>query len=167
MVSVGAVLLLRALLSPIRALWRLLIPTPQSIALSVLRNGGLEVPVGGVPAGERRTWRDSIGLGEDGVIVVFASVNVEHGLSPLESEPQTNVELAVAVDGARIGRSVVTLHPGDASVVSCTTSIRAKAGVPRITATLLPFEAGVKVGDFALVSLFVPETMADITTTQQ
>jgi hypothetical protein len=142
---------------------RLLRPSPQSIALSVLRGGGLEVAVGGVAAGGKRTWRDSIGLAEDGVIVVLASVNVEHGLSPLESEPTTNVELTVSVDGARIARSVVTIRAGEAGVLSCTTSIRAKSGVRRISATMLPFDAGVKVGDYALVSFFVPETMADIT----
>ena len=147
----------------VRASLRLLRPTPQSIALSVLRGGGLEVAVGGVAAGDNRTWRDSIGLAEDGVIVVLASVNVEHGLSPLESEPTTNVELTVSVDGARVARSVVTIGAGEAGVLSCTTSIRAKAGVRRVSAKLLPFDAGVKVGDYALVSFFVPETMADIT----
>ncbi len=140
-------------------------PSPQSIALSVVRGGGLEIDLGGVPAGATRTWRDSIGAAEAGVVLVFVSVNIEHGTSPLESDPDTNVELTIFLDGARIGRSLVTLRQSSAVVVSCTTSIRVVAGLRRVSATLRPFDAGVKVGDHVLASLFVPATMADITST--
>jgi hypothetical protein len=47
--------------------WRFLRPTPQSIALSVVRGAGLEVDLAGVAAGARRTWRDAIGVAEDSV----------------------------------------------------------------------------------------------------
>ena len=82
--------------------WRLLQPTPQSIAMSVVRGGGLGVDVAGVAAGATRTWRDSIAAAEDGVLVVLAHVNVEHGTlgNLLGAEPDTNVELVVSVDGA-------------------------------------------------------------------
>lgn len=145
--------------------WRLLRPTPQSIAMSVVRGGGLGVDLAGVAAGATRTWRDTIGAGEDGVLVVLAHVTVEHGTlgNVLGVEPDTNVELVVSVDGARIGRSVVTVRQGAAETVSCTAAIRVSPGVRRVTAALHPYDAGVKVGDHSLVSLFVPETMASIT----
>ena len=121
------------------------------------------------------TWRASrrgrhgrgatrIGVAEDGVLVVLAHVSVEHGTlgNVPRVEPDTNVELVVSVDGARIGRSVVEVRQGAAEVVSCTTAIRVQAGVRRVTAALHPYEAGLTVGDHAVVSLFVPETMADI-----
>jgi hypothetical protein len=147
--------------------WRLLGPTPQSIALSVVRGGGLEVDIAGVAAGARRTWRDAIGVAEDSVLLVFASVTVEHGTlgNILGVEPDTNVELTVSVDGAPIGRSLVTVRQAAAAVVSCTTAIRVSAGVRRVAATLHPFDAGVKVGDHVLATLAVPETMADISST--
>jgi hypothetical protein len=144
--------------------WRFLRPTPQSIALSVVRGGGLEVDLAGVTAGGRRTWRDAIGVAEDSVLLLLASVNVEHGTlgNILGVEPDTNVELTVSVDGAPIGRSLVTVRQATAAVVSCTTAIRVTAGVRRVAATLHPFDAGVKVGDHVLATLAVPETMADI-----
>ena len=157
--------LAQAVLTPLRrAAWRLLSPTPQSIALSVVRGGGLGIDVAGVAAGSSRTWRDSIAAAEDGVLVVWAEANVEHGtLANIgAAEPDTNVELVVSVDGARIGRTLVTVPQGAAEVVSCTTAIRVAKGLRRVTATLRPFDAGVQVGDHAVVSLYVPETMASI-----
>jgi hypothetical protein len=145
--------------------WKLLRPTPQSIQLSVVRGGGLGVDVAGVAAGATRTWRDSIVAAEDGVLVVFASVNVEHG-SPAnlhDVEPDTNVEMTVSVDGARIGRSVVEIRQGAVDVVSCTAAIRVAPGLRRVSATLHPYDAGLKVGDRSVVSLFVPGSMATIT----
>ena len=146
------------------AIWRLLLPTPQSIALSVVRGGGLTLDVTGVAAGATRAWRDSIAAAEDGVLVVWAEVNVEHGTlgSVGRVEPDTNVELVVSVDGARIARSLVTMRQGEAEVVSCTTAIRVAKGLRRVSATLRPFDASVKVGDHAIVSLYVPETMGSI-----
>jgi hypothetical protein len=145
-------------------LWRLLQPTPQSISLSVVRGGGLDVDVVGVAAGATRTWRDTVAAAEDGVLAVLAEVNVEHGTlgNVLGVEPDTNVELVVSVDGARIGRSLVTVRQGDAVVLSCTTAIRVEPGLRRVSARLRPFDASVKVGDHVLVSLFVPETMATV-----
>jgi hypothetical protein len=147
--------------------WRLLRPTPQSIALSVVRGGGLAVDIAGVAAGARRTWRDAIGVAEDSVLLVLASVTVEHGTlgNILGVEPDTNVELTVSVDGAPIGRSLVTLRQAAAAGVSSTNAIRVSAGVRRVAATLHPFDAGVKVGDHVLATLAVPETMADISST--
>jgi hypothetical protein len=71
----------------------------------------------------------------------------------------------VSVDGAPIGRSLVTVRQATAAVVSCTTAIRVSAGVRRVAATLHQFAAGVKVGDHVLATLGVPETMADISST--
>jgi hypothetical protein len=160
-VSVGQLVVAR-----LRGLaWRLLLPTPQSIALSVVRGGGLGVDVAGVAAGATRTWRDSIVAAEEGVLVVLAHVSVEHGAlgNVLAGEPDTNVELAVSVDGARIGRSVVEVRQGAAEVASCTAAIRVAPGLRRVSASLHPYDAGLKVGDHSVVSLFVPETMAGIT----
>jgi hypothetical protein len=144
---------------------RLLPPTPQSIQLSVVRGGGLGVDVAGIPAGATRTWRDAIVAAEDGVLVVLVHVSVEHGTlgNVLGVEPDTNVELVVSVDGARIGRAVVEIRQGAAEVVSCTAAIRVAPGLRRVTASLHPYDAGLKVGDHSVVSLFVPETMASIT----
>jgi hypothetical protein len=148
-------------------LWRLLQPTPQSISLSVVRGGGLGVDVAGVAAGATRTWRDTVAAAEDGVLVVLAEVNVEHGtLGGLGAEPDTNVELLVSVDGAKIGRSLVTLRQGEAEVVSCTTAIRVAHGLHRVSARLHPFDASLQVGDHTLVSLYMPETMATIEVAQ-
>ncbi len=143
-------------------------PTPQSIGLTVVRGGGLEVDLAGVAAGATRTWRETIGVAEDSVLLVLASVNVEHGTlaNILGVEPDTNVELAVTVDGARIGRSLVTVRQGTAAGVSCMTAILVTGGLRRVAATLHPFDAGVKVGDHVLASLVVPETMADISITE-
>ncbi len=144
--------------------WRLLQPTPQSIALSAVRGGGLGVDVAGVAAGATRTWRDSIGAAEDGVLVVLAHANVEHGTlgNILGNEPDTNVELVVTVDGAPVGRAVISLRRGATEVVSCTTAIRVAKGLRRVSAKVHPYDAGISVGDHAVVSLFVPETMASI-----
>jgi len=144
---------------------RLLAPTPQSIQLSVVRGGGVGIDVAGVVAGATRTWRDSIVAAEDGVLVVLVHVSVEHGTlgNLLAVEPDTNAELAVSVDGARIGRSVVAIRQGAAEVVSCSAAIRVAPGLRRVAASLHPYDAGLKVGDHSVVSLFVPETMAGIT----
>ena len=146
------------------ALARLLAPTPQSITLSVVRGGGLQFDVTGVPAGTTRTWRDTVAAPEDSVVVVLAWVSVEHGnlQSVLDPGPDTNVELTVSVDGARIGRSLVTLRQGAAEAITCTAAIRVEPGLRRATASLHPFDASVKVGDHTIVSLCVPETMASI-----
>jgi hypothetical protein len=143
---------------------RLLRPTPQSITLSVVRGSGMQVDVTGVPAGATRTWHDTAAAAEDGVLVVLAWVSLEHGTlgNLLGAEPDTNVELTVSVDGARIGRSLVTVRQGAAEAVTCTTAIRVAPGLRRVSATLHPFSAGVTVGDHTLVSLCVPETMASI-----
>jgi len=111
-----------SLVAGIRSIvWRL-VPTPQSITLSVVRGDGLQVDVAGVAAGSTRTWRDTIAAVEDGVLVVIAHATIEHGT--LGKEPDTNVELTVSVDGARIGRSLVTLRQGAADAVNCTAAIR-------------------------------------------
>ena len=154
-----------SLVSGIRSIvWRL-VPTPQSIELSVVRGGGLQIDLAGVAAGATRTWRDTIAAVEDSVLVVIAQATIEHGtLGNLGAEPDTNVELTVSVDGARIGRALVTLRQGEANVINCTASIRVATGVRRVSAALHPYDAGVKVGDHSVVSLCVPETMASIAT---
>jgi len=153
-----------SLVSGIRSIvWRI-VPTPQSIELSVVRGGGVQIDVAGVAAGATRTWRDTIAAVEDSVLVVIAQATIEHGTLVLGAEPDTNVELTVSVDGARIGRALVTLRQGEANVLNCTASIRVAAGVRRVSAVLHPYDAGVKVGDHSVVSLCVPETMASIAT---
>ena len=153
-----------SLVSGIRSIvWRI-VPTPQSIELSVVRGGGVQIDIAGVAAGATRTWRDTIAAVEDSVLVVIAQATIEHGTLVLGAEPDTNVELTVSVDGARIGRALVTLRQGEANVLNCTASIRVAAGVRRVSAVLHPYDAGVKVGDHSVVSLCVPETMASIAT---
>jgi hypothetical protein len=155
-----------SLVSGVRSIvWRI-VPTPQSIELSVVRGGGLQIDLAGVAAGTTRTWRDTIAAVEDSVLVVIAQATIEHGTLGLGAEPDTNVELTVNVDGARIGRALVTLRQGEANVLNCTASIRVAAGVRRVSAVLHPYDAGVKVGDHSVVSLCVPETMASIATVQ-
>jgi hypothetical protein len=153
-----------SLVSGIRSIvWRI-VPTPQSIELSVVRGGGVQIDIAGVAAGATRTWRDTIAAVEDSVLVVIAQATIEHGTLGLGAEPDTNVELTVSVDGARIGRALVSLRQGEANVLNCTASIRVAAGVRRVSAVLHPYDAGVKVGDHSVVSLCVPETMASIAT---
>ncbi|MCW2529500.1 MAG: hypothetical protein JWM76_4360 [Pseudonocardiales bacterium] len=57
-------------------------------------------------AGASHSWRESVGAGVDGVVLVVASMSIEHGSNPLDGEPDTTVEVAVFVDDARIGRAL-------------------------------------------------------------
>jgi hypothetical protein len=137
-------------------------PRPETIQLIAIRGDtGL---VGGevVQAGATRSWHEAVAAGVDGVLLVMASLIVEHGTGPLDDEPDTTVELALFVDGARIGRAVESLRAGDDRSTAVTASIRVSQGVRQVRATFRPGAAAVRIGEVSVAALFVPEAQASI-----
>ena len=87
---------------------------------------------------------------------------MEHGTGPLDDGPDTNVELALLVEGGRIGRGIETVRRGDDRALACSATIRVLAGVREVRMTLRPADFGVRIGEISLAALFVPDSQASI-----
>jgi hypothetical protein len=144
------------------ALIELLRPRPETIQLVTIRGDGLIVGGTVVDAGASHSWRESLGAAVDGVVLVMASLSVEHGSNPLDDGPDTTVELAVFVDDARIGRAVESVRRGDDRALALTASIRVSKGVRHIRATFGPGGAAVRIAEVSVAALFLPDAQASI-----
>jgi hypothetical protein len=154
--------LLTAVTDAFGRLWELIRPRPEGIRLMTVRGetaGILPLPV---QAGQTRSWRDTIVADGDGVLLVVGSLTAEHGLDLLGDEPDTNVELALLVDGARVGRALETVRRGDDRALACSASIAARPGLREVRMTFRPADAGVRIAEISLAALFVPESQASI-----
>ena len=142
--------------------FELLRPRPEGIRLVTVRGdtGGI-LPLA-VDAGQTRSWRDTIVADTDGVLLVVGSLTAEHGLDPVDDGPDTNVELSLLVEGARIGRAIETVRRGDDRALACSASIRVEEGLREVRLTFRPASAGVRIGEISLAALFVPESQASI-----
>jgi hypothetical protein len=137
-------------------------PRPETIQLVTIRGDGLIVGGTVIEAGASRSWRESIGAGVDGVVLVMASLSVEHGSNPLDDGPDTTVELALFVDEARIGRAVESVRRGDDRALALTASVRVSKGVRHVRATFRPGGAAVRIAEVSVAALFLPDAQASI-----
>lgn len=144
-----------------RRIYELLRPRPEAIRLVAVR-GEPNLLGEPVDAGAVRSWRDTVVADSDGVLLVVGSLTVEHGTSPLDDGPDTTVELALLVEGARIGRGIETVRRGDDRAVACSASIIVREGVRELRMTFRSSDSGVRIGEVSVAALFVPESQASI-----